>query len=127
MAISDMYGIPYKNGTIHAGSWSALDPATGKILWQVADPNGAIDLGPMAVANGVVYAPSMAGSATAPTMFALDASTGNTIWSFAAGSSVIAGATVVGDVVYWGSGYTHLPLPGFTTNNKFYAFSVGGN
>ncbi len=126
VSIADLYGIPYNNGTIHAGSWSALDPATGKTLWQVADPNGAIDIGPLAVANGVVYAPSMAGSATAPTMLALDASSGKTIWSFAAGSSVVAGATVVGNTVYWGSGYTHLPIPGFTTNNKFYAFSVNG-
>jgi polyvinyl alcohol dehydrogenase (cytochrome) len=59
-------------------------------------------------------------------MFALNASTGKTIWSFAAGGSVIAGATIVGDTIYWGSGYTHLPLPGFTTQNKFYAFSVNG-
>jgi polyvinyl alcohol dehydrogenase (cytochrome) len=127
VAISNLYGIPYNNGTIHAGSWSALDPATGKILWQVADPNGSIDLAPMAVSNGVVYAASMAGTATAPNLFALDASTGNTIWSFAAGGSVVAGATIVGDAIYWGSGYTHLPLPGFTTSNKFYAFSVNGN
>lgn len=125
VAISNLNAITY-NG-IHAGSWSALDPDTGKTLWQVADPNGAIDLAPMAVSNGVVYGASMAGSATAPTMFALDASTGSILWDFAAGSSVIAGATVVGDTVYWGSGYTHLPIPGFTTNNKFYAFSVGGN
>jgi polyvinyl alcohol dehydrogenase (cytochrome) len=127
VAISNLYGIPYNNGAIHAGSWSALDPATGKTLWQVADPNGAIDLGPMAASNGVVYAASMAGAANAPNMFALDASTGATIWSFAAGGSVIAGATIVGDSIYWGSGYTHLPLPGFTTSNKFYAFSVNGN
>ena len=33
------------------------------ILWQKADPNGAVDLGPLAVANGVVYAPSMGGPA----------------------------------------------------------------
>jgi polyvinyl alcohol dehydrogenase (cytochrome) len=56
-------------------------------------------------------------------MFALDASNGSTIWSFEAGSSVIAGATVVGENVFWGSGYAHLGIPGYTGNNKFYAFS----
>ena len=61
----------------------------------------------MTVANGVVYGESMAGTATAPTMFALNASTGHTLWSFAAGSSVISGATIVNDTVYWGSGYAH--------------------
>jgi polyvinyl alcohol dehydrogenase (cytochrome) len=124
VAIANLYGIPSAAGS--AGSWAALDPNTGAILWQVADPNGSIDIGPLAVADGVVYASSMAGSATAPTMLALDASNGNTLWSFAAGSSVNAGASISNGTVYWGSGYAHLPLPGFTGNNKFYAFSING-
>jgi polyvinyl alcohol dehydrogenase (cytochrome) len=69
----------------------------------------------------------MAGTAGAPTMFALDASSGHTLWSYPAGSSVIAGATISGDSVYWGSGYAHLGIPGYTGNNKFYAFSRNGN
>jgi polyvinyl alcohol dehydrogenase (cytochrome) len=124
VAVANMYGIPYAAGS--AGSWAALDPATGKILWQVADPNDVIDLGPLTVANGVVYVPSMAGGATAPNMIALNAATGNTLWSFASGGSTIAGATVVNGMVYWGSGYTHLPLPGFIGSNTFYAFSLNG-
>jgi polyvinyl alcohol dehydrogenase (cytochrome) len=122
---TNLYGLPSPAGG-SAGSWAALDPATGAILWQQADPNGFVDVGPMAVANGVVYASSMAGSPGAPTMLALDAATGKTLWGFAAGSSVNAGATIVQDTVYWGSGYTHLPIPGFTGNNKFYAFTVNG-
>lgn len=122
VAIANLYGIPYAGG--NAGSWAALDPATGAIQWQVADPNGAIDLGSVAAAKGVVYVESMAGAATKPTMFALDASSGSTLWSYAAGSSVIAGATISGDSVYWGSGYSHLGIPGFTGNNQFFAFST---
>jgi polyvinyl alcohol dehydrogenase (cytochrome) len=120
--IANLYGIgaPGHN----AGSWSALDPATGQILWQTQDPNGAIDIGPMTVANGVVYAASMAGDQADQTMFALNAATGQIVWSFAAGSSVNAGATVANGVVYWGSGYTHLQFPGQTGNTKFYAFST---
>ena len=124
VAIGNLYGIPSAAGS--AGSWAALDPATGAILWQKADPNGAIDLGPLAVADGVVYASSMAGDPSAQTMFALNAANGNTLWSFASGSSVIAGASVVDGVVYWGSGYAHLGIPGFTGNNKFFAFSKNG-
>ncbi len=124
MAISNLYGIP--SGAGSAGSWTALDPSTGAVLWRKADPNGAIDLGPLAVASGVVYAPSMAGGATAPNMLALDAATGNTLWSFAAGGSVIAGATIVDDAVYWGAGYRRIPLPGFTGVAKFFAFSKDG-
>jgi outer membrane protein assembly factor BamB len=59
-------------------------------------------------------------------MFALDAATGKVAWSFAAGSSVIGGATIVGDQVFWGSGYAHLGIPGYTGNTKFYMFSTSG-
>jgi polyvinyl alcohol dehydrogenase (cytochrome) len=125
VADGNFYGIPWGGGS--AGFFAALDPATGAILWKTADPNGAIDLGPLTVVNGVVFAESMAGAVTAPTMLALDASTGNILWNYAAGSSVIAGATVSNGTVYWGSGYTHLGIPGMTGNNKFYAFSVNGH
>ena len=128
--IANFYGIPNQmtdGSTTTGGSWAALDPATGRIIWQVADPNGDVDLGPMTVANGVVYAASMAGAPTDKTMFALNAATGATLWSFAAGSSVNAGASIANDTVYWGSGYTNLGIPGWTGNNKFYAFSLGGN
>jgi polyvinyl alcohol dehydrogenase (cytochrome) len=125
VSIANLYGIPYVVPSLgSAGSWAALDPATGQILWQKPDPSGAIDIGPLSVVNGVVFASSMAGSATAPTMLAFDAATGNTLWSFAAGSSVNAGATIANGVVYWGSGYAHLGIPGYTGNNKFYAFST---
>lgn len=130
VGVGNLYGIPYAlqpSGKIdYAGSWSALDPATGQILWQTADPNGAIDLGPMTVANGLVYVPSMAGGSSSPNMFALNAATGAIKWSFASGGSVIAGASIAYDTIYWGSGYSNLPLPGFTGNNKLYAFSLGG-
>jgi polyvinyl alcohol dehydrogenase (cytochrome) len=103
-----------------------LDPLTGKILWQTRDPNGSLALGPVTVANGVVYAPSMAGAPQSQNMLALDAATGAVLWKFAAGGSVNAGASIVADTVYWGSGYSNLPIAGFTSNNKFYAFSVKG-
>jgi polyvinyl alcohol dehydrogenase (cytochrome) len=127
VAIANLYGLSYGATSLgSAGSWAALDPATGKILWQTKDPNGAMDLGPMAVANGVVYASSMGIGAKAQTMVALDATNGNTLWSFAPGSSVNAGATIVNDSVYWGSGYSHLGTLG-TGNNKFYAFKASGS
>ena len=118
--IANLYGIPHAVG--NAGLWAALDPATGAIVWQTADPSGSIALGPLSVANGVVYANSMAGGPGAPTMLALNAATGAILWSFASGASVNAGATIVDETVFWGSGYTHLGIPGYTGNNKFYAF-----
>jgi polyvinyl alcohol dehydrogenase (cytochrome) len=109
------------------GSWAALNPQTGAFDWQTAVPGNYAALGPVSEANGVLYGASMDPSATDPDMFALDASTGKILWSFAAGSSVNAGPAIVDGTVYWGSGYSHLgPFLPFTGNDKLYAFSVNG-
>ncbi len=118
---------PYAGKTVTRGSWAALDPATGKILWQTPDPQGAVDAGFVSTANGVVYAGSMA--ATGTNMYALDAATGKILWSFASGGSVSGGAAIVDGSVYWGSGYCGTLCLGSTTpvlnNNKVYAFDLG--
>lgn len=94
----------------------AVDPETGHVLWQVAGPNGTIDLGPVSVANGVVYVSSMGGaffpgsSAGKPTMFALDAINGQQLWQFTSGGSVNASPAIANGRLYWGSGYSNLGL-----------------
>jgi polyvinyl alcohol dehydrogenase (cytochrome) len=99
----------------------SIYPSTGGILWQTADPLGAPDLAALTVANGVLYAGSMAH--TGDLMYALDGATGNILWRFTAGGSVVAGPAVVRGTVYWGSGYART---GGVGNDKFYAFSVNG-
>jgi polyvinyl alcohol dehydrogenase (cytochrome) len=129
VAEENFNGIPYalpSGQVITSGSWAALDPATGKILWQVADPShnlfgGGNALGPVSVANGVLYAPSMSGK-----MFALDAANGKTLWSYQTPGAVIGGAAVVNGTVYWGDGYAHLGIPGWNGSTTFYAFSLNG-
>ena len=76
----------------------------------------------MTVANGVVYAGSLALGQGANNMYALDAKTGKILWGFNSGGSVIAGAAVVNGTVYWGSGYSHYQIG--VSNNKLYAFTV---
>lgn len=107
--------------TIRSGFFSALDPLSGDILWQTrGTPASSVNMAAVTVANGVVYA----GTVDAPgTMYALDAATGATLWSFQSGGSVNAGAAVVNGVVYWGSGYG-VPGFGISGNNKLYAFEV---
>jgi polyvinyl alcohol dehydrogenase (cytochrome) len=106
-----------QQSTISGGSWAALDAATGRILWQTADPQGARDSGFVSTANGVVYAGSAA--VTGNNMYALDAGSGAILWKFASGGPVISGAAVVRGTVYWGSGY------GRGANHyKVYAFSL---
>ena len=100
------------------GAWSALDVSTGRLTWQTADPtSGAPDAGAVSVANGVVYAGSESGF-----MYAFDAATGQILWSFDSGGSVVDGPSIVDGVVYWGSGYGEAS-PG-TGNNKLYAFGL---
>ena len=115
----------------NGGSWAALDPATGAILWQVPDPgmstvhqgHHALAMGPVTVANGVVYCASMSGY-----MYALDAATGATLWSFLAPGSVNAAPAIVNGTLYWGTGYHNFPTadPLGTASNVFYAFSLPG-
>jgi len=101
------------------GSWSAIDAGTGRTVWQTADPTkGAIDPGAMSVANGVVYAGSFSGF-----MYAMDAKTGNILWSFDSGGAVVDGPAIADGVVYWGSGYAHIS-PG-KANNQVFAFAPG--
>jgi polyvinyl alcohol dehydrogenase (cytochrome) len=121
VAISNSDNLPYtlvpSGQQITWGAWSALDVATGKIVWQTADPTpGAIDRGSVSVANGVIYAGSNSGE-----MYALDATTGNILWNFASGGSVIDGPSIVDGALYWGSGYKEIRGTG---NNKVYAFTL---
>ena len=86
---------------------------------------GVWDLAPVTVANGIVYASSMAKRANQDQMFALDAATGAILWQFGAGSSVNAGPAVVNGTVYWGSGYARSGVEG-SGNHELYAFSIDG-
>jgi polyvinyl alcohol dehydrogenase (cytochrome) len=115
--LHDAYRMQPKGQTITWGSWAALNPRTGKIMWQTPDPTkGAIDTGAMSVANGVVYAGSYSGF-----MYALDTRTGDILWSFDSGGSVADGPAIADGVVYWGSGYARIP-PG-KPNNQIFAFA----
>ena len=102
--------------TVNTGSWSALD-FSGHILWQTPDPTpNMVDMGSVSEANGVLYAPSQSGS-----VYAINAATGQILWSYNTGGSVMDGPAIVDGVVYWGSGF---PNGGSTNNNKVYAFSL---
>jgi len=112
---------PFAGQVASGGFWSALDAATGTVLWQTPEPNAAMAQGMLTVANGVVFAGSMAGGDNNYNMFALDASTGQIVWHFLSVGSVNAGAAVVDGTVYWGSGYEQWDG---TPGNKLYAFDV---
>lgn len=116
----DREAYPGNPGLPHYGSFAALDPATGAILWQTPDPSGGNDLGAVSVSNGVVYGGSLSGH-----MFALDAANGKVLFDFLGEGASNAGPAISNDgVVYWGNGYARFFLGAPSTT--FYAFSLNG-
>jgi polyvinyl alcohol dehydrogenase (cytochrome) len=119
------------NTAATGGSWAALDPDSGKILWQLADPQtevvsgqtvGVWDLAPVSAANGIAYVASMAKGGNE--FYALDGATGQILWAWPAGSSVNAGPAIVDGSVYWGSGYSRAGAVEGSGNNMFFAFTL---
>lgn len=109
------------DGTVtSAGIFSALNPATGEILWQTANPSGGAAGGAVSSANGVVYACSLDPQGM---MYALDGASGAVLWAFASGGSCNSGAAIADGTVFWGSGYPTLLTP-LTPGDKFRAFSL---
>jgi polyvinyl alcohol dehydrogenase (cytochrome) len=111
-----------------SGFWAALDPADGHIVWQIANPalsrpatGGASTDGPVVVVNGVLFGGSMDQSGT---MFAMNAATGEVLWSFQSGGSVYGGPAVANGVVYWGCGYSMGTFGTGTPCAKLYAFTA---
>jgi polyvinyl alcohol dehydrogenase (cytochrome) len=119
---NNAFRIPYTlpdGTTTTLASVAALDPATGRILWQTPDPGGLPRrlYGPISVANGVVYVPSVKGD-----MYAFDAATGQLAWVYHSPRSVDSGPAVVNGVVYWGDGFGHGTG---AEQGGLYAFSLG--
>jgi polyvinyl alcohol dehydrogenase (cytochrome) len=117
---------PQAGKSITTGSWGALDPASGDVLWQIENPTPVVVLsnasvnGPVTVVGGVMFGGSMDAKGT---MFAFDASTGAQLWSFEAGGTVYGAPAIAGGFVYWGAGM--VSRLGFgTTAKKLYAFSA---
>jgi polyvinyl alcohol dehydrogenase (cytochrome) len=137
VGVNDETATPYRLGgdggqagkMTSVGSWAALDPATGEILWQVANPSMTAPLnlasvnGPLAVVDDVVFAGSMD---DAGTMFALHAATGDVLWSYASGATVYSGPAIADGVVYWGNGYPQRLFFG-STGQTLFAFAVGAD
>ncbi len=111
------------NSTTNEGIWSALNTATGQLLWQTEPSHGNSTSGPVTTANGVVFGCSLDADGY---MYALSASTGEVLWSFASGGSCLSGAAISNGSVYWGSGYSNFggAFGAGTANNKLYAFSL---
>jgi len=114
---------------ISGGYWGALDAATGRVLWETADPATrwplkgeginhliyglnlgrgyfAAPMGALTYYNGLVFAGSLSGL-----MVALDARDGRILWSLQNKGSVVSAPSIIEDRLYWGVGY-HMGFAG---------------
>lgn len=120
---------PGQQRTSRGGFATALD-LDGNIVWQTAnpfpvifdpsravlinkgrDPYWARNLGPMSVANGVVYWPSLDYQGK---LIFLDGKTGRILGNFETGrplGSLFCGPSIVDGTVYVGSGYAQQLIP----------------
>jgi outer membrane protein assembly factor BamB len=89
------------------GGLTAVDGATGKVLWQHNLPS--MDLGAATVANGVVFTSTYAG-----TVYAFDTQTGKTLWTTTAPAGINSFPAVDGDTLLVGAA-----APGFDKHPRF--------
>ncbi|EOY02026.1 Uncharacterized protein TCM_011786 [Theobroma cacao] len=98
------------NQTTTAGAWVALDANTGEIVWSTANPSNDTAQGPVTVANGVLFAGSVASNGP---IYAIDTGTGNILWTYNTGAMVYGGISASYGCIYVGNGYT-VGWQGFT-------------
>ena len=91
----------------NAGAWASISLYTGKFNWQVptygqdiATPGyGGAATGPVSLSNRVMFAGSTSGYMTA-----IDGNSGNLLWTFNAGGSIIGGPSIYNETLYFGAG-----------------------
>ncbi|KAG8501574.1 hypothetical protein CXB51_003842 [Gossypium anomalum] len=97
---------------------------SGRVLWSTADPSNGTANGPVTVANGVLIGGSTFRQGP---IYAMNAMTGEILWSYKTGATICGGALVSNGCIYLGHGYkvsVGLSDPGFTAGNSLFAFCV---
>ncbi len=107
-----------KDGTTTtSGGWAALSRSNGEVLWTTKDPVGSRSEAPVSAANGVVFGCNLAPGVGR--MVAMDARSGQILWSYDSGGPCNAGASISDGMVFWGNG----TFAG-TGVNKVFAFGL---
>ncbi|KAK7340516.1 hypothetical protein VNO77_21222 [Canavalia gladiata] len=106
------------------GGWVAMDSNSGNILWSTANPSNTTVRGPVTIANGIVFAGSTYKEGP---IYAINAKTGEILWSYDSGSTVFGGVSVSDGCIYFGNGYKigfGLLLPNSTSGTSLFALCV---
>jgi outer membrane protein assembly factor BamB len=96
--------VSFKTGR---GGLTAVNAATGKVLWQRTLPS--MDFGAATVANDVVFTSTYAG-----TIYAFDTATGKTLWTKKAPAGINSFPAIDGDTLLVGAA-----VPGFDKKPQF--------
>jgi outer membrane protein assembly factor BamB len=102
--------------SLSGGGTVALDAATGETLWQT-DVTGTLDgslvtkVESLTLASGTLFLTAAARDEPREYVHALDAATGETLWTYSA-REFLSVAGVVGDTAYLGAEYIENPNPG---------------
>ena len=86
------------NQTTTAGAWVALDANTGEIVWSTANPSNDTAQVPVRVADGVLFARSVAPNGP---IYAIDTNTGNILWTYNTGATVYGGISAAMGAFIW--------------------------
>jgi alcohol dehydrogenase (cytochrome c) len=97
-------GLNFKAGR---GGLTAVDAATGRVLWERKLPS--INVGAATVANDVVFTSTYAG-----TLYAFDSKTGKTLWTTTAPAGINSFPAIDGDTLLVGAA-----APGFLKKPQF--------
>ncbi|XP_028780532.1 uncharacterized protein LOC114736818 [Neltuma alba] len=111
--------LPSKKTTRGSG-WVAMDASNGKILWSTLDPQN-LTLGPVSVANDVMFAGSAAPDGS---IYGIHAKTGHILWSFETNATVYGGVSINNGCIYVGHGYIVGLVPFFTKGTHVFAFCL---
>jgi outer membrane protein assembly factor BamB len=110
--------LPSRQSTT-GGGWVALDAGSGEILWSTPTPDLSGPVGPVTVANGVLFTTS---HSTHGKYYALDSKSGAILWNFTPNGSVMGGFSVANGCAFVGEGNTL--LGGATPGRAFYGFCL---
>ncbi|KAL1360792.1 hypothetical protein AAHE18_04G203500 [Arachis hypogaea] len=110
------------NITTTSGGWVAMDASNGKILWSTANPSNSSSIGPVSVANDVVFAGSVDKQGS---IYAMNANNGKILWSYKTGASVYGGMSISKGCIYVGHGFNvNLAFGRLSGGTFLFAFCV---
>ena len=111
----------FHHDSAHTGYSTSTGPLTNQTLWKFKTGN-SVEYSSPSIANGVAYVGSQD-----RTFYALDAATGDKIWSYETGDAIDSYAAVASGVVYIGSEDDYVYALDTKTGDKIWTYKTGAD